>query len=183
MHRERPMLLTALACAAVLQCAYAPLAAQRSFRIKAVKPLDSGMGVCAGGESAYRVSLRDAIDLEFQVELKPAPDTLLEEEVEIRIDLLDANGQVVEMADSAEVATHDDPPWIKTQESQIGQHLLTLRNRRPKSLVGARFRIRVSVDSTKVHAKDSQVFQLYWIRPQEELCKPLTASPEVPDES
>ncbi len=181
MIRGRRIQLAAVACAALLQGAYAPLAAQRAFRIKAVKALDSGMGVCAGGESAYRVSLRDAIDLEFQVDLKPAPDTLLEEEVEIRIDLLDANGQVVEMADSAEVTTHDDPPWIKTQGRQSGQHLLTLRNRRARPLAGARFKIRVSVDSTKAHAQESQVFQLYWIKPQEELCKPLTGSPEVPD--
>ena len=177
-----PVWLIAWTVVAALPSAYRPLAAQRSVGIMRVKQLDTSMQVC-GDEPAYEVSLRDGIIpvLEFKVWLKSS-DTTGEEEVNIRIDLVDANGKPVEMADSALGVVDVDPPWNEAQGQQIRQYLLPLQNRRPTRLIGSRFKIRVSIDSAKATAKESRVFRLYWTQDlKQQLCKPLTDSTEAPD--
>jgi hypothetical protein len=180
--RESRVRLGVLACVGMLPL---PAFAQQPVGIKQVKQLDTGMQFCIGDVPAFEVSQRGGTQpaLEVLIVLKTAPDTLREEEIPIRIDLLDADGQLVEMADSAEASADSDPPWLQTQSRQQGQYLLALHNRRPRRLVGPGFKIRVSTDSIKARAKESRVFQLYWNELGQQLCKPLTGPPEVPDES
>jgi len=169
-----------LAFATVFLAVYAPLPAQGPVRISKVRQLDMGMQFCQGNEPMYQVSLRNGITprLEFLVVLKPAPDEATEQEIPIRVELVDAEGRAVEMADSTRSAARFDPPWLYRQTGQIAQHILTLENRRPKRPVGYRFRIRVSIDSTDV-VRESPVFLLFWSEESEaELCsKQLQLAP------
>jgi hypothetical protein len=186
MSGGRHIRFAVLACIAASEVASTPLAAQRAVSVSKVRPLDTSMAVCSGDEPAYRVSMHDGSEpvLECLVALKPALGTATEQEVSLRIDLVDADGRTVEMADSEAMVAHKDPPWIRTQGRQIEQHLLRLENRRPKGLVGRRFRIRVGVDSTNAPARVSPVFQLDWseTRPQP-LCKEIAESPKGRDGS
>ena len=172
MIRARRIRLAALACAAALQAAYAPLAAQGRVEIVEVTQL-LGSPMCGGKEAAYQVSLRDGTrpPLKFRVVLDPEPD----KKVVIRFELLDAGGNAVEMADSASALTQNDPPWTQRQGLQTDDHRLGLENRRPTH-GGSRFRIRVTIPGTKASAVESRVFQLHWPELTQQACKPLTDS-------
>jgi hypothetical protein len=167
-----------LLAAAGLAVMAAQAAAQRPVTVSGVKQLDTGMRMCEQ-ESAFEVMLRDGVRpiLEIKVMLKPAPDTASAEEIPLRIELLDDAGQVVELADSLDATVSIDPPWIRVQGSSDSRYRLELANRRPKGgrMGMPRYRLRVSVDSSKTSAKESRTFLLFWPELGEQVCKRISS--------
>ncbi len=129
------------------------------------------MQVC-DQDPAFEVTLQEGFNpvLEIKVLLKPAPDSL-NGEIPLRIELLDADGKLVELADSTDGPVEDEPPWLRIQDEGEGRYRLELRNRRPKTSarVGQRYKLRVSPDSVKTHAKETRPFWLFW--PGQQFCK------------
>ena len=74
--------------------------AQRPLAVRAVKVGDTGYQMCHGNVPAFTVSLDGGLvpKLEISVYLKPAPDSLTG--AMLRFDLVHADGEPVEMADS-----------------------------------------------------------------------------------
>jgi hypothetical protein len=146
----------------------------QAVAIKQVKQLDTGMRMCPPDIPAFEVTVREGVRpiLEIMVVLKPAPDSVSGESIPIRIDLLDANGVPVALADSLEAPAEADPPWLVQQDRKREQYRLLLPNRRPKTgePLGSAFRVRVSLDTSKTGAETSP-FRLYWVELGQRFCK------------
>ena len=146
--------------------------AQRPVNLNIVKQLDTGMQVCEQ-ESAFEVRMHDGLipELEIRVVLKPAPDSL-NLEIPLWIELLDAQGRLIELADSSAGPVGEEPPWRFQQAEGEGRYVFELRNRRPKTAgPGQRYKIRVSLDSSKTQWKETKPFWLYWPELGQQFCK------------
>lgn len=159
-------------CLALAAGAAGALAAQRgAVPPTAVKVGDTGYFLCSGNIPAFAVTLNGGLAprLEITVILKSAPAA--DSAPLLRFDLIDAEGKLVEMADSLASPVDSGPPWFEVQEMQDSSYSLSLLNRRPAKPTRP-FRVRVSLDSTKIKA-DSRTFQLYWTDLNQPLCKTL----------
>jgi len=145
----------------------------QAIKVHGVKQLDTGMQTC-DQESAFEVHAREGVrpPLRIKVTLKPAPDSITAQEIELRIELLDDRGSVVSLLDSTQVEASTNPPWRRVQIASDGRHPLDFENRLPpQDRIGMpRYRLRVSLDTAKAGA-ETRPFLLYWPDLGEQLCK------------